>query len=1379
MSDRNPAVRSRSEWLVFSGKDDDFPVWGDRFEAYMQMKKLYPTLIGKVILTEPAALLGDIDAPVQAAYDKAKAEYDAAVVKLDEDKLLIWCELVQFLDKESLVMLRHECKNDGPKAWLELKNRFKSAEKPRIMTLMTRLTSLKLGSDETMEAYLNRAREIAYNLQEVNEPVSDTMLSSLVLRGLPDKYSSFVTVQNFSTADFAETRRKLQTFADNLESQRQFDNPHQSSAPTFAMYGHGGPSNRGRGNWQGRGQARGSGRGYSGNRGGGRGQGFKGKCHNCGQVGHMKAQCTEPPRSAPVSVHVTTEETCLSASSECLKFVVDSGCTDHMFNRREYFIEYTPTEGAASTRNANGSLSTIAGRGRAMLSVKNEYGERRKLIFESALHVPDYAHNLISVTAATDNGHKFVFGHTEGCMQLTNGEKIPLIKDKRLYLLECHTDTPSSHQSTGPQSTTDADSTIWHRRMGHLNHRDVLKSTGKGTPNPNVSCQICPLAKIAKTPVPASVDVRARSTIPLERIHSDVCGPLQTPSVGGSRFVVSFIDDFSRFAVLYFIKAKSEVLSCFRQFTAEYSHTGKVRIIRSDNGGEYTSHAFATYCTEQSIKHEFTVPDTPQQNGVAERYFRTAMEMTRSLLLDSGLPHKFWVRAMDTACFVRNRCVSSSLEGNKTPYELLYGRPPTYSKMRIFGCSAFSMSRDPSRRKLDPKADKGIFVGYDSCSPAYLIYFPGNDSVQRARNVIFDETEMGKLGEITPTTETAGDRQFEALGLPLEGEERPIKPAQIHPVEPQALLEPDALPQELDALPQEPEVPAERPPQIHERPRRETRVPRRFDAYVMYNDDQPEEEPFCGFVAADGAPATIQEALRGPDADHWTKAAESEYDALCRNDTWDLEPLPKDRKSIGGKWVLRVKTRADGTIDKYKARFVAKGYNQIEGIDYHETFAPTAKPETVRMLLAIAAQDGGTLWLMDVKSAYLQSDVKEEIYVQQPSGFEQFGPNGQKLYCKLKKSLYGLKQAGHNWNSALNDWIVGEGFTRSQHDYCLYVKCASDSYLFIVIWVDDIIICGLRGDDVVKLRKRLSESFEMDDRGELSWFLGMSVTMSAGTVTVNQTAYAKSILEKFQMSECKAVATPLAEKEELIKSQCPEEGSDEQIRMSQNDYRGLIGGVLYLATHTRPDLSFAVGALSKFLSNPGEIHWTAAKRLLRYIKGTIHYGLTYQKSDSLKLFGYCDADWAGDNDDRRSTTGYCFFLNENSAAISWASRKQPTVSLSTAEAEYMAVGAAAQEVKFLNGILHDLTGKIDPVVIFEDNQACMAMAKNPQFHRRSKHIDIRHHFIREMIQDSIIELQYCQTERMVADILTKGLNRIKTDRFRGAILNFICESHGK
>jgi hypothetical protein len=323
-----------------------------------------------------------------------------------------------------------------------------------------------------------------------------------------------------------------------------------------------------------------------------------------------------------------------------------------------------------------------------------------------------------------------------------------------------------------------------------------------------------------------------------------------------------------------------------------------------------------------------------------------------------------------------------------------------------------------------------------------------------------------------------------------------------------------------------------------------------------------------------------------------------------------------------------------------------------------------------------------------------------------------------------------------------------------------------------VIWVDDIIISGNSRSRVDDIKKEFCRSFKMEDKGELRRFLGMEIKRQNGVLEVNQAQYTRNLLSKFGMSDCKAVFSPGVEKEVLTKVHCPGVGSAEKAKMQDFDYHGLIGGLVYLSVYTRPDISFSVGVLSQFLENPGLEHWVAAKRVFRYLKGSMECGLTYRRNDrGVVLSGASDADWSGNLDDRRSTSGYCFHIGTTTAAISWRSLKQPVVALSSTEAEYVALAVAAQEAVFLRSLLGELGfQQNEPTEVSEDNQSCISLAKNPGNHKRTKHIDVKYHFLRDLVANRVIRLEYVPSEAMVADLLTKHLGRPKTELFRRQLL---------
>ena len=524
-------------------------------------------------------------------------------------------------------------------------------------------------------------------------------------------------------------------------------------------------------------------------------------------------------------------------------------------------------------------------------------------------------------------------------------------------------------------------------------------------------------------------------------------------------------------------------------------------------------------------------------------------------------------------------------------------------------------------------------------------------------------------------------------------------------------------------------------------------------------------------------PLTVEEAFALPNGvgTEWRDAYDDEINSHKENKTWTVmrrDDIPRSAKLLKSKVVLKTKYNADGSINKRKVRVVAKGFSQRKGIDYDEIFSPVVHMETQRTILALAAKNNLHVHQIDFKTAFLNPDVEEELYMELPSGMPDTDGQGHKLAARLNKCIYGLKQASRTWYEHLSTWMVKDGFTRSLVDPCLYIKnIGKDNAMFVTVWVDDTIIASRNESDVMALKERLKANFKMSDLGPINFCLGIEVTRTPTTIAITQRKFVGEILERFGMSDCKAVTTPMVPHSTMSKLQPTQNPViDDGEPFDPTRYRELVGCLMYLVTCTRPDIAASVGQLARYMSAPSKHHWVAAKHVLRYLKGTADIGPTYSSSvdDANILHGYVDADWGSDTDTRRSTTGYVFRLN--GAAISWGSKIQHTVALSTAEAEYMAASAATQEALHLRLLLTDLGYAQPCTVLFEDNQPCIDIAKNPVTSSRTKHIDIRVHFVREHIKSGEIVLKYLATEFMIADCLTKNLDRIKVEKFRRSIL---------
>jgi hypothetical protein len=800
---------------------------------------------------------------------------------------------------------------------------------------------------------------------------------------------------------------------------------------------------------------------------------------------------------------------------------------------------------------------------------------------------------------------------------------------------------------------------------------------------------------------------------------------------------------------------------------AENQSSKKIKILRSDNGGEYVSKEFERYCKDAGIVHQFTVPYSPQQNGVAERWNRTLVETARCMLHHKKLEYKFWAEAISTAAYVRNRTPTNST-GDKTPEEVWSGRKPSVAHLRVFGSEAYFHVPHELRSKLDPKSKQCIFVGYSLTSKAYRVWDPSDNKVKLSRDLVIleqsipqardrDAANANEKGSALVPLEVTLERPKEGSSIPLSTPESPENefPASESPDAPvSAQSEHSSSPSSPSA--QREEDPEVEPPQVEEQ-QQAIPEPRRT---ARQRAPPPEWWKVDTANIASEEPLNLKEALAAEDSKQWEAAVREEMESLIKNEAWTLTSLPPGRKAIGCKWVLRIKRKADGSFDRYKARLVAKGYAQKEGLDFNETFAPVAKMTSIRTLLALAAQYDLEVHQMDVKTAFLNGFLDEEIYMEQPEGFIIAGQ--EHLVCKLLRSLYGLKQAPRAWYQLLDDFLLLQQFERTSTDHSVYVKFDGPKTLIIAIWVDDLVLVAWSLEVLLAFKSSIAKVFEMKDLGEVSNLLGIQVTRDRieKSIILSQSRYVSIVLERFNMQDCKGTSIPLDANSKLSKSQEARSPLEKE-SMASIPYRQAIGSIMYAMVGTRPDLSVAVGKLSQFMQNPGQEHWNAVKKVLRYLQHSKEAVLQYKScQDGGTLFGYCDSDWGGDVDSRKSTSGYAFMLA--GGCISWCSKKQATVALSSTEAEYIAATQAAKEAIWLRTFLRELhiEQKV-ATLIFSDSQGSNALIRNPVYHARTKHIDIQYHFVREHVQAGILSFHFCTTKDQVADILTKPLARGK------------------
>ncbi|KAD1540679.1 hypothetical protein E3N88_42653 [Mikania micrantha] len=476
----------------------------------------------------------------------------------------------------------------------------------------------------------------------------------------------------------------------------------------------------------------------------------------------------------------------------------------------------------------------------------------------------------------------------------------------------------------------------------------------------------------------------------------------------------------------------------------------------------------------------------------------------------------------------------------------------------------------------------------------------------------------------------------------------------------------------------------------------------------------------------------------------WMAAMKSEMHSIKKNNTWELVEAPKGVKPIGVKWVFKTKLNEKGEVDKYKARLVVKGYAQRKGIDYNELYAPVARWDTVRSIVAVAAQRGWDIFQLDVKSAFLNGELKETVFVEQPPGFVQKGEENK--VCKLKKALYGLKQAPRAWFKRIEGYFVREGFKKSHYDHTLFIKKQNKGVVIVSLYVDDLIYTGNKRELCESFKLSMMSEFEMSNLGRMKYFLGVEVEQTKEGIKMHQKKYAKEVLERFNMWEGNGVKNPIVPGMVVTKT-------GDKNKVDESFFKSLVGSLMYL-TVTRPDLMYAVCFISRFMADPREEHMQVSKRILRYVKATHDFGLVYERNMGSRLQVYTDSDYARDFEDRKSTSGYVCILS--GAAISWSSRKQDIVTLSSTEAEYVAATSCACHSVWLKGLLEEIGGEpLGAIVIQCDNNSAIKLSKNPVLHRRTKHIEVRFHYLRELVNEEKIQLVFCSTNDQVADVLTK------------------------
>ncbi|XP_052126145.1 uncharacterized protein LOC113209233 [Frankliniella occidentalis] len=1052
---------------------------------------------------------------------------------------------------------------------------------------------------------------------------------------------------------------------------------------------------------------------------------------------------------------------------------------------------------------AAGQTLYTKGKGDIKLIANNDIGLEE---ISSVTYVPGLTSNLLSVASISKSGLVTVFrNNTCEIFESKNIHTLgaPLLKTEEVngtYIFKFKIEQAKTNFIFQTRSTLNSENLeLWHHRLAHINE-DYIKQMinndlvdGISEKQESKNCDTCDKSKQVRASFRSKGARRADDIIKI--IHSDVCQVTDGPSWNNYKYFVTFIDDCTRYTMVAMLKSKDEVLEKFIDFKnmVENFTEKNVKILRSDNGGEYCSNEFKDYLRREGIIRQFSCPETPEQNGVAERANRILMEKVRALLKMAGLPNRYWTEALSLAVYIKNVTPTRALEG-MVPQHAWTGEKPSIDQLRVFGCLA--NAHVSGNGKLGDRSKNCIFVGLDDERKGFKLLDMESRKIFTTASVKFYEN-------IFPAKEnqpiTTPEKQENS-----KNEVQPIKEKQTEPTE--TAVQPESfwnahtstnLPRETDPAAQifatekesgNPDIAT-----VSREMGKRKRKPKEFPGFVAYGIGEVNEEtdlhtePSTFFI-----PKDFNEAMNCTESDHWLEAMIDEIGSFEKNSVWELVPLPTGAKVVGNRWVYRRKTDKDGNTI-YRARLVAKGYTQVHGIDYHETFAPVIRRSVLRMLFSVAVNFNLKIDHLDVKTAFLYGDLSEDVFMCQPEGFSVEGSESH--VCQLKKAMYGLKQAARSWYQKADKVLKKLKFKNFPDEPCVYIKSTKTSVIMVALYVDDFFVIYNLTKDKNELLTALQLEFEIKDLGEAQNCLGMKIERdwNAGTLKLHQENYIESILAEYGMADCHVKYTPMDGrpvfpktgnlKDEKVSSddtvakkgkrkKAASERTDQQIpaklrkgkvgeRENPLPYRELIGCLLYLSTNTRPDIAYTVSYLSQFNSNYTEVHYALAMRVLRYLKHTKSMGLTYHRSQNptFCITGYADADFAGDETDYKSHSGYLFTLDGN--LITWESKKQGLIALSSTESEYISVTEATREALYLNELIEEMFNCGEQTVtIFNDNQSALETAYSQNFSTRTKHFGVRKQYVRDCVQRGSIELQYMPSRLMPADVLTKPLVRI-------------------
>jgi hypothetical protein len=965
-------------------------------------------------------------------------------------------------------------------------------------------------------------------------------------------------------------------------------------------------------------------------------------CQICGKTSHQALDCFHRMDFSYQGRHPPTQLAAMAAQTNAIhedpEWFGDSGANAHITNNLNNLTIQQPFEGNDTVEVGNGSGLNIDNAGSTLLHTPNSVFQLNKL-----LHCPNASANLISIQRfCVDNHCYFILTASHFFVKdlITKATLLEGKTENGLYPMRFKGSSLKARRALVALLGIKTSSLIWHFRLGHPSH-DIVSRVVKDfklpvlnsvlDSNKMILCDSCQLGKAKKQPFTAS---NRQTLTPLSLIHTDIWTSPIT-SISGYKYYVIFIDDYSRYTWLYPLKAKSEVYECFVKFKllVEKQFSSSIKQLQSDGGGEYTSSFFQAFLSKHGIIHRKSCPYTTQQNGLAERKLRHILETGLTLLAYSHLSNRYWVDAFLTSVFLINRLPTPLLD-HDSPFSRLHQKEPNYQQLKVFGCKFYPLLRPLGLHKLQFRSKPCIFLGY--CHAGYKCLDPITNKVYLSRHVFFDELNFPAKDEVPPQLPSQFDASSDlpfilpvstsssdihhvsplnsavahpvntglhpitaptpyvtcspsssphfstATSAPLSRDADVFTPHHFSPTVP--ISEPASSDQPLPLLSSSPEIPAPSslnlplPPiqPMTTRAKTGSLKPKTFPEFHLYRTIR---HPLTSYhvILQETEPSCFKKAAGDP---RWQQAMTAEFEALISNGTWTLCPPPPHQHILTNKWVYRIKQKPDGSVERFKARLVARGYEQQCGIDYTETFSPVIKSSTIRVLLSLAIQFDWSIRQLDVSNAFLHGTLTETVYMQQPKGFvDQSHPH---FVCKLYKAIYRLKQAPRAWFHRLSSFLMELGFVASLVDTSLFILNSGLHNIFMLIYVDDIIITGSNPDIIQALISKLQQEFPLKDLGPLHFFLGVQASWTATGLHLYQAKYIHTLLNRSKMLEAKPAKSPSPFGLKLSKF-------DGDPLPDPTAYRQIVGALQY-CTLTRPDISFSVNQLCQHMHAPTSAH---------------------------------------------------------------------------------------------------------------------------------------------------------------------------------------------